>query len=113
MTMNERALEILEWGKNNGWNEENRDKIEIAKEKLLLMHTEISEAVEELRNNNGLYQIYHKDGTKPEGFPIELADLLIRILHLFAILGIDPDMCVEVKQRYNETRTFKHGNKLF
>ena len=46
---------------------------------------------------------------KPEGFPAELADLLIRVGDLAAALGIDLDFEVRRKMAYNETRPYRHG----
>jgi len=42
-------------------------------------HAELSEAWEEWRAQRGITEVYHRDDGKPEGFPVELADLLIRL----------------------------------
>lgn len=83
-------------------------------EKLLLAVGEISEAVEEIRAGHELTEIYYKEfpPTKPEGFPIEIADTIIRLLQLAAALGIDMDAAVALKNDYNNTRSYKHG-KVF
>lgn len=88
-------------------------------EKLLLAVGEISEAVEELRDNQPTTRVYYKDfdgtaeiGYKPEGFPIELADTIIRLMDIAAKEGIDLAAAIRLKLAYNETRPFKHGRKF-
>lgn len=44
-----------------------------------LMHSELSEALEDYRNHRKLDEIYWEDAVKPCGIPIELADFVIRI----------------------------------
>lgn len=48
---------------------------------------------------------------KPEGFGIELADVIIRVLDLCRALGIDIQRCYELKTAYNESRPHRHGGK--
>ena len=104
--LNGLAMEIYQWGIRKGWNED----LDLA-EKLLLIHSEISEAFEHYRNGfNGADIVYHRDG-KPDGIGIELIDAMIRILHLCAILGLDVDHLMGIKMAYNETRAYRHGNK--
>jgi NTP pyrophosphatase (non-canonical NTP hydrolase) len=71
--------------------------------KLALIHSEISEALEEYRDGN--IETYHRetDG-KPEGFGIELADAIIRILDLAEALDIDLQGAIEQKHAFNVTR---------
>jgi hypothetical protein len=99
---------------------------------IALLHSELSEALEEHRNGHGPKKIYfpevsrkgqegatHADmmamagtyGWKPEGIPVELADVLIRLLDTCAALGIDIDHAVSVKRAYNATRPHRHGGK--
>ena len=88
-------------------------------QKLLLAVSEICEAQEELRDGHGLNEIYYKHTSedlhgmvKPEGFPIELADAIIRLLHIGHALGIDLEHVIELKLAYNKTRPDKHGRKF-
>lgn len=103
-------------------------------EALLLMASEIFEAVEELRNGHDVKEVYYllgegivqevrymdmqralelgKAGTKPEGVPIELADAIIRILDFAAEHGIDIEGAMRAKHAYNATRPHRHGGKL-
>lgn len=53
------------------------------------------------------------DGCKPEGFPIEIADAVIRIAeYCVGRLGIDLDGAIDIKRRYNDTRPRPHGGKV-
>jgi NTP pyrophosphatase (non-canonical NTP hydrolase) len=90
-------------------------------EKCALMNTEITEALEEVRNGRGYRETYKSLAkaevddpmvtSKPEGVPIELADLLIRLLDLCGEYNIDLEEAVNAKLIYNDSRPFRHGNK--
>lgn len=110
-------------------------------EKLVLIHEETSEALGEIRSGRDPLEIYfvdHKgkigpvgqeyaeqmyetseDGTpvpllKPEGFLVEVADILIRAGDMtFLVHG--REKLVEarrIKHEYNATRPYKHGRKF-
>jgi hypothetical protein len=49
---------------------------------------------------------------KPEGVPIEQADLIIRAADYAAIRGFDLVKAIEIKAAYNKTRPFKHGRQF-
>lgn len=78
--------------------------------KLLNLVSEVTEAWGEWVNGHELTEIYYVDG-KPEGFPIELADLIIRAVDLVVDQGIDLDEAVRIKMKYNKTRPYRHGGK--
>lgn len=95
-------------------------------EQLALFHSEVSEALEEWRAGHALTEVYHvqrelgrePDGTvimskpgKPEGFPIELADILIRVFDTAAAYHIDLESALLEKMAYNESRPYRHGGK--
>ena len=88
---------------------------EVVGEKIALIHSEVSEALEEWRKPNvGLAEIYYveKDGEqKPEGFPVELADAMIRIAELAERFGVDLTRALLIKEAYNRTRPHRHRGK--
>lgn len=112
--LNQLATEIHENAVNHGWWDypPRERSIEIPT-KLMLVVTELSEAMEELRNGSidGIRLNYDSEHGKPEGFGIELADAVIRILDLASALGIDMDLAIRMKHEYNKTRPYRHGGK--
>ena len=79
-------------------------------EKLALIHSEVSEALEEYRK--GRMAMYWKGKKcKPEGFPVELADIIIRCLDLAEHLDINIETAIDHKMRYNAGRSYMHGGK--
>jgi NTP pyrophosphatase (non-canonical NTP hydrolase) len=96
---------------------------------IALVHSELSEALEEMRVGNRIRpgqptpMVYYSGGgyvasepteccKKPEGVAVELADAVIRIADLCGHLGIDLEKTIIEKMAYNETRPFKHGKKF-
>jgi NTP pyrophosphatase (non-canonical NTP hydrolase) len=82
-------------------------------EQVLMMHTELSEAVEALRMPNTLPtdKWYREEDGKPEGFGVELADCVIRIADTCRYNGIDLLVDVLEKARFNLSRPSRHGDK--
>jgi NTP pyrophosphatase (non-canonical NTP hydrolase) len=82
---------------------------------LINIHGEISEAWEEYRNNREPTEIYYSQdaqgGLKPEGIPVELADVVIRVMDTCEALGIDLEKAMLEKHAYNRTRPHRHGGK--
>lgn len=118
--LNELAKAVHENAVSKGWWDDDRPFSEI----VALIHSEVSEAFEEYRNGRKPTEVYasHGDGMacsppctpglKPEGVPIELADVILRILDYCGHAGIDIDDALERKMKYNTTRPHRHGGKL-
>ncbi len=126
--INALAYEIHENAVQHGWWEKEREFPEIA----ALIHSEISEALEEYRDgkpdlyfvvetkqNDGTivpeirsyYSGYYSENEKPEGIAIELADAIIRILDYCAKKRIDIEEAIRMKNEYNKGRPYRHGGK--
>ena len=108
MTLNELGDKIVEWRKRKGFDTSDEN----IPEKIALIHSELSEALECIRNGYNPNFVYYTNKGKPEGFSLEMADTIIRILDLCRSVGIDIDKAVEIKMDYNETRPPKHGKKF-
>ena len=102
-------------------------------ESIALMHSELSEALEEHRAGRGdvyyqingvtVFRVTDDSGAdwasgadtwtgvtpKPEGVAVELVDCLIRILDTLATLDVDIDKVVTDKMLYNAGRSRLHG----
>lgn len=76
---------------------------------IALVHSEASEALEEHRNRRN--EIWYGENGKPEGVPIELADVIIRILDWCECHGIDIADAIAKKNAWNESREWRHGGK--
>lgn len=130
MKINELVKEAHENAVKHGWWEEDRN----FGEQIALMHSELSEALEEFRNGHEVTETYYsyshcaysfKPETckgvgvncntcgygKPEGIPIELADCIIRIFDTCGRYGIGLENALKIKMEYNKNRPYKHGEK--
>ncbi len=139
MKLNQMAAEVHNNAIEHGWWDEEKTFPEI----IALIHSEVSEALEEYRKVCSETEIYYTGNKcaesgglcvsdapdvmceypydprlcdsyvigKPEGIPIELADVIIRILDYCAFAGIDIEEAIQIKHEYNKTRPYKHGGK--
>lgn len=111
-TLRTRQDEIHTNAKAHGWWDgvTEEDKIKLIPEKLLLIIAEVAEATEEY--SYGRMDTYLGAGGKPEGFWVEMADALIRILELAGAMDVDLEHIIELKHQYNKTRPYRHGGKV-
>lgn len=134
MEINELAKEIHDNAVAHGWWEDERSVPEI----IALCHSELSEALEEYRDNRPMKWYacgesvdghpceakdkfdcfnYGNEDTcryrdpKPEGIAAELCDCVIRIFDFLAKENIDIEALLIEKHEYNKTRPYKHGGK--
>lgn len=105
--INELAKSIHQNAVEHGWWEGDRQFPEV----VALIHSEVSEALEEYRSGHGANEVYFGEHGKPEGIPIELADAVIRILDYCAEAGIDIEGAILRKHEYNRDRPYRHGGK--
>lgn len=82
---------------NHGWHDPACD----LQTDLLLIHSEVSEACEALRRND------------MPAVEEELADVIIRVLHVAEKNGFDMQKAVTAKHYKNIKRDYRHGNKRF
>lgn len=132
-SLNELRDEIHAWAVGKGWWSRPADTIA---GKLLLVHSEVSEAAECLRDArpcpHGSADVDWDDirelqyetpftslvatvtepaSMKPVGFASEIADTIIRLLDICGRVGIDIDEAVMRKVEFNHYRSQRHGGK--
>lgn len=101
----EMAAEVHQTTCENGWWDEERDDGRL----IALMHSELSEALEALRNGNPT------DEHCPafSNLEIELADLIIRVMDFGCARDLRLAAAVVAKDAFNKTRGHHHGGKKF
>lgn len=107
-TIGEWCHDINTWAHGKGFWEHGHDRAIIV-EKLFLVDTEVAEAYECLRDNPNPLAYYVDSSSKPQGFPSEIADCVIRLFDLAAELGMNLEELIDEKMKYNQTRPWKHG----
>jgi hypothetical protein len=117
-TLQQYARECYENSKSKGFHDDDEgvpQKYVIAM-KLDLMHSELAEALEEIRAGKAVDEVYYNPDKpeKPEGFLPEVADTFIRIMDMIGSLGLEEEFpkVVDEKMKYNSTRPFKHGKQF-
>lgn len=107
----QRAVHALAVAK--GWHPKmsKTEKMARIPERLALIHSEVSEALEAYRSGEEMWMIDLGPNEKPVGFASELADVVIRVLDLAQELGINIESVMKLKHDYNKTRSYRHGGK--
>jgi len=108
MTIKNIGKTAHEVNKNNGWDvfqpsdwpsKLSKDNIRFLCTHTALIHTEVAEATEAIRNRD------------KENFIEELADTVIRIASIAHGLGVDLGPVIKKKIKKNSTRGLHHGGK--
>ena len=108
--INDLCREAHETAKKKGWHE----KEVTVSDFISNTHGEISEAFEQYRKGLPVTTVYYsgEEKKKPEGVPIELADVIIRIADFCGLHGIDLEAAIKTKMAFNKTRSHRHGGKI-
>lgn len=78
-------------------------------ELIALMHSELSEALEGMREGNGPSDHIPEVSQVEE----ELADVIIRIMDIAFIKKLNIPKALFLKMEFNKTRPYRHGDKEF
>ena len=93
LTLEQLSILVMEQAKAKGFGT-TPEEINVG-EKLALIHSEVSEALQAYR---------HKKIRGPGGFEDEMGDAIQRILHLCGALGVDVEGAILDKLAYNKDR---------
>ena len=96
MEMNQWAKEIAKWREIKGF----KTSWENMPEKLMLVVTELAEAMEAYRIND------------KKNFTEEISDTFIRLYDIVGSLDIDVEAAIKEKMEINKKRPHKHGKLL-
>lgn len=98
---------VYNTAKEHGWwEDQNPNKLE----KLMLVVSELGEAVEWLRKDKAS-EVFSDHITSYLGVEEELADVVIRLMDMSEHFTYMLAHAIVMKARFNETRPYRHGNK--
>ncbi|MBN1858712.1 hypothetical protein JW848_05860 [Candidatus Bipolaricaulota bacterium] len=104
MNISDWQRDVHETAREHGWWDRSRSTGEV----LMLMVTELAEAMEAYRIGNPPSEKIPRFTQIEE----ELADCLIRMLDFAAAEGLDLEGALAAKAAYNASRPYRHGDKL-
>jgi NTP pyrophosphatase (non-canonical NTP hydrolase) len=111
ITITELVKQSHETAVEKGWWDDDPELDKSFGTAIALIHSEASEALEEYRDGRKYDEIYYREDGKPEGIPVEFADVVIRIADQAGERGIPLLRAIEEKLAFNKTREHRHGNK--
>ena len=125
MDLNHDIEQYLNDATGSGW----LDRYIPFPEAISLLHSEVSEALNEFRNHKEYDEIYYTcevchsecvncslnftvcPNRKPQGIGIEFADIFILLLSYSGYYGIDLSSAIDIKCAFNRLRPYRHGGK--